>query len=188
MVWWRNNKPNQSRSDDMVMKNSPNLMKGSLAVLSCLALLGTGCRSLNSSSNAVSLDNASSHTWTVTVSFASGPPQTYEQAPDTLHNFRTSREEAQPAVTRIVATSKAPRPVSYSLSARDLANLRRSSPGALMLVLYDGGIACLSPGIKKSMERALAADPDNPREYFHQLQVQEEVSLIWTREALARKP
>jgi hypothetical protein len=187
MVWWSHDKPNQFRADDMVMQNSLNLTKGSLAVVSCLALLGSGCRSLDSSSYAVSLDNASSRTWTVTVSFTSGPPQTYEQAPDTLHDFSTSREEAQPAVTRIVATSKAP-PASYSLSARDLANLRRSSPGALMLVLYDGGIACLSPGIKKSMERALAADPDNPREYFHQLRVQEEVSLMWTREALARKP
>ena len=169
------------------MKDSLISVRNTLPALFCLALLGAGCQMVQPHPNPASLDNASSQTWSVTASFASGPDQTFDQAPGTLHTFGDKDRGSPPALTRIVAVSKSAQPVTYSLSARNLARLRGAAPGALMVVLYDGGIACLSPRIKKAMEQDLSNYPSNPQEYFRLLGIEEDAALMWTRNVLGGK-
>ena len=164
------------------------LMRTNLLILSCLVWVAAGCQMLQPLANPDSLDNASGRTWTITASFASDPRQPHDQAPEAFHDFGKKAQGPLPMLTQIVAVSMGPHPhaATFSLSARDLSKLRGASPGALMLVLYDGGIACLSPGIKRALEQVLANNPSNRQEYFRQLAVQEESALLWTRNALAR--
>ena len=166
--------------------DSLKIMRINLRVLSCLALLGSGCQLFKAPASPDSLDNASSRTWTVTASFASGPAQTHEQAPESFFNFGEPGTEPRRLV-KITAVSKTPDRLEYSLTPRELSILRQTAPGALMLVIYDEGMAALSPEIKKVMEQELFKNPYDRQEYFRLLKVEREPALQWTRQVLGRK-
>jgi len=164
-----------------------NRMRNSALAVSCLVLLGSGCQMFKPSPGMDSLDNASSRTWTVTASFTSGPAETHEQAPESFFNFDNANSDAHPVLTQIVAISQEPRQMKCSLSLGELMILRQSAPGPLMLVIYDDGIAALSPEIKKVIEQELFKNPYNRQEYFRLLQVEQDAALTWTRQTLGRK-
>jgi len=159
-------------------------MRNILSALTCLVLLGAGCRLFQPQSHPDSLDNASAQTWRVTATFTSGPEQTFEQAPDSFHDFGKTDQGQVAVLTRVVAVSQSPNPVTYLLTARDLSRMRGASPGALMLVIYDGGIAGLSPGTKQTLEKQLFNHPYDRQEYFRLLRVEEGAALLWTRHAV----
>jgi hypothetical protein len=53
------------------------------------------------------------------------------------------------------------------------------------LVLCDGGIACLSPAIKKNLKKEILNHPYTRQEYFRLLKAQAQPALQWTRIVLA---
>ena len=164
-----------------------NRMRNSVLAVLCLVLLGCGCQMFKPPPSQDSLDNASARTWTVTTSFTSGPTETHDQEPESFFNFDDANADPRPVLTQIVAISKEPRQVKYSLSLGELMILRQSAPGALMLVIYDDGIAALSPEIKKVIEQELFKNPYNRQEYFRLLQVEQNAALTWTRQTLGQK-
>jgi hypothetical protein len=161
-------------------------MRTVFIVASGLVLLGAGCQLFKPLRNPDSLDNATSKTWAVTADFATGLHHTYDQGPESFSDFGTMTRGAIPVLTNLVAVSKSTPPVTYALSARQLSRLRRETQGGLTLVLYDDGIACLSPQIKKTLEEEILKRDYTREEYFRLLRAQQEAALTWTKGRLGR--
>jgi hypothetical protein len=149
--------------------------------------IGAGCASMSSSSTPDTLDNASTNAWTVTVAFASGKPQTFVQPPESAHDFGTGVAASPALITSITAVSNGPHPLTSTLSSRDIRRLRQSAPGGLMLVIYDNGIAALSPTIKKAIVGYLTQTSYNRSDYFRLLRLEEQAALMWTQNAVGPK-
>jgi len=162
-------------------------MKIVWCVASGVVLLGAGCALFKPLNTPDSLDNASARTWAVTADFASGLHHTCEQTPDSFADFGTMTRDAVPVLTNLVVVSTSAPPVTYSLSSRELARLRRSTPGGLTLVLYDDGIACLSSALKQKLEQEVKRHPYTRENYFRLLRDQQAPALNWTRSTLARR-
>jgi hypothetical protein len=162
-------------------------MKTVFIVASGLALLFAGCQLFKPLRNPDSLDNTTSQTWTVAADFANGLHHTYEQEAESLADFGTMTRGPIPVLTNLVAVSKSTPPVTYSLSARDITRLRRAVQGGLTLVLYDDGLACLSPQIKKTLEEEILKRDYTRKEYFRLLKAQQEAALTWTKSRLGRQ-
>ena len=151
-----------------------------------LILLGAGCQLFKPLRNPDSLDNATSQTWAVTADFATGLRHTYDQEPDSFCDFGTMTRGPIPVLTNLVAISKTAPFASNSLSPRDITRLRRAVQGGLTLVIYDGGIACLSPAIKTNLEQEIAKHAYSRQEYFRLLRAQQEPALSWTKTRLGQ--
>lgn len=138
-----------------------------------------------------SLENATTKTWMVTPKFASEKRkpyqrETYEQPPETFYGYQAiGKNEPLPVLTNIVVQSTDFMSVQYSLSADEISKLRRSSGGELRLVLYDEGIACISPGIKAYFKE-IDKRPYNKEEYFQVLRDKKDEAIKWTRDVLAK--
>ena len=158
-------------------------MRNTLWMAAAIALLGAGCQT-KPAPNLALLDNASTQTWNITAGFANGQRQTHEQEPESFFDYGETQTGTPSRLTRIEAVSTADPPVTYSLSGHDLARLREVAPGNLMLVLYDEGIACLSPDVKKVVEQQMFNNPFDRAEYFRLLGVEREEALNWTRKVL----
>ncbi|MFO1475999.1 MAG: hypothetical protein U1F98_05025 [Verrucomicrobiota bacterium] len=157
----------------------PGLLPGCVAA--CLLLLGAGCASMSSSAPD-SLDNPTTNTWTVSATFASGKHDTFDMAPESMHQFA-----AQQQVTYLSAVSKGARPVTHALSTRDLQRLRQSAPGELMLVVYEDGLTALSPNIKRNIERVLSQEDYNRGEYFRLLRLEDQAAMLWKQQVTGSK-
>jgi len=166
------------------MKNISSYAKVPLVVASSLLLLCAGCSLFAPPRIVDSLDNAATQSWVVTASFASGMQHTYDPEPETFFDFGTAGRHA-PVLTKLVAATLNPPAVTRALSPRDIAKLRRVSPGGLTLVLYDDGIACLSPAVKRAFEDDVLNHPYTRQEYFRLLRARKDEALKWTRDILA---
>jgi hypothetical protein len=162
-------------------------MKRTFTAAAALALLGAGCALTHPLRPPDSLDNATRQTWTVTAGFASGKRHTYLQEPESFSNFGVMTRGPIPVLTQVSAVSTGAPPARFVLSAHDLGQLRRMAPGGLTLVLYDDGIACLSPALKRSLEGDLRKREYTRQEYFRQLRAHAAEALRWTAATLARK-
>jgi hypothetical protein len=160
-------------------------MRNRLLVASCLVLLCNGCQWFKPLRNPDSLDNASAQTWAVAADFASGLHHTYDQAPESFSDFGVMSRGSVPVLTNVVAVSKSSPPLTYALSARDISILRRAAPGGLTLVLYDDGIVCLSPGIKKALEQEVLEHAYTRQEYFRLLKTHQGEARNWTSRVLS---
>ncbi len=152
-----------------------------------LAFLCAGCQWIKPLRNPDSLDNATSQTWSVTADFASGQHYTYDQLPESFSDYGKMSRGSIPVLTRLVAVSKGPKPMTCSLFARDISRLRRATPGGLTFVLYDDGIACLSTAIKKTLEQEVGKHPYTRDEYFRLLRDQKTAAMDWTKRVLGKK-
>ena len=166
------------------MKNISSSAKRLLLAASSLLLLCAGCSLFAPPRVVDSLDNAATQSWVVTADFASGMQHTYEPEPETFFDFGTVGRHA-PVLTKLTAATLNPPTVTHTLSTRDIAKLRRVSPGGLTLVLYDDGITCLSPALKRAFEDDVLNHPYTRQEYFRLLRARKDQALQWTREILA---
>ena len=161
-------------------------MKNSFIFALCVVLAGNGCQVFKPLHNPDSLDNATSQTWSLVAEFDSRPQYGYTLEANSFSDFGTMSRGAIPTLTSVVAVSKEGS-TRYSLSSREIASLRRAAPGGLTLVIYDDGIACLSPAIKKDLANDMRKVDYTRQEYFRLLKAQAKPALLWTRQTLATR-
>ena len=148
---------------------------------SCLFLFGESFYARDS------LVNATAEPWRAEADFASGKHDAYlhPQGGDVGYQ-RTGRGEPMPVLTNIVLISWSTPPTEYSLSNDAISKLRTASGGKLWLILYEEGLACMSPSIKKAFGDANRKKPYNSDEYLRMLRNWKNEALAWTREVLGK--
>jgi hypothetical protein len=152
----------------------------------CALALCAGCALFQPLQSQDSLDNCSSMTWQVAVTFVSGKKQTYTQKPKTIVDFAVAaKEPGQSRLSTIVVRSEGPAATEYSLSFLEISKLRNASGGELRLILYDDGLGCMSPTMKSSLVKAYEESPYSGQDYFATLRARKAECLKWSHDVLA---
>lgn len=154
-------------------------------IVLCLVLV-CGCQLLfEPFDSRDSLEKVTSETWMIAARFLSGRNLIYEQRSGSFAGYSRSngRGERLPVLTNVVAQVKDSKDFKYTLSGEQISRLRDASGGELRLVLYDEGIACMSPAMNEAIAE-LGKHPYDKQKRLQLLRDQRDEALKWTRDVV----